>query len=41
MAKEALLEAIQAFEGTVLITTHDINFNVNWADKVLDFEKMI
>ncbi|MBH8622598.1 MULTISPECIES: ABC-F family ATP-binding cassette domain-containing protein [Spiroplasma] len=41
LAKEALLEAIQAFEGTVLITTHDINFNVNWADKVLDFEKMI
>ncbi|WP_424526753.1 ABC-F family ATP-binding cassette domain-containing protein [Spiroplasma endosymbiont of Glossina fuscipes fuscipes] len=41
LAKEALLEAIQAFEGTVLITTHDINFNVNWADKVLDFEKMV
>ncbi len=41
LAKEALLEAIQAFEGTFLITTHDINFNVNWADKVLDFEKMV
>ncbi len=41
LAKEAFLEAIQAFDGTVLITTHDINFNVNWADKALDFETMV
>ncbi|MFU0251725.1 ABC-F family ATP-binding cassette domain-containing protein [Spiroplasma sp. Moj] len=41
LAKEALLETIQAFDGTVLITTHDINFNFNWADKVLDFETMV
>ncbi|PPE06622.1 ABC-F family ATP-binding cassette domain-containing protein [Mesoplasma corruscae] len=40
LAKEALLEAIKAFEGTVLITTHDINFETQWADKVLDFEQM-
>ncbi|WP_031542315.1 ABC-F family ATP-binding cassette domain-containing protein [Mesoplasma photuris] len=41
LAKEALLEAIQAFEGTVLLTTHDINFETNWADKVLNFEDLV
>ncbi|AUF83233.1 ABC transporter ATP-binding protein [Mesoplasma syrphidae] len=41
LAKDALLEAIQAFEGTVLITTHDINFETNWADKVLNFEDLV
>lgn len=41
LAKEALLEAIQAFEGTVLLTTHDINFETNWADKVLNFENLV
>jgi len=40
LAKEALLEAIQTFQGTVLLTTHDINFETNWADKVLDFETL-
>ncbi|SYV94804.1 putative cobalt ABC transporter ATP-binding protein, partial [Mycoplasma putrefaciens] len=30
LAKESLLEAIQQFQGTVLITTHDINFETNW-----------
>jgi len=29
LAKEALLEAIQEFNGTVLLTTHDINFSTN------------
>ncbi|AVP49581.1 ABC-F family ATP-binding cassette domain-containing protein [Williamsoniiplasma luminosum] len=41
LAKEALLEAIQAFPGTVLLTTHDINFETQWADKVLNFEDLI
>lgn len=41
LAKAALLEAIQAFEGTVLLTTHDINFETNWADKVLNFEDLV
>ncbi|ATZ18429.1 ABC transporter ATP-binding protein [Williamsoniiplasma somnilux] len=41
LAKEALLEAIKAFEGTVLITTHDINFETKWADKVLNFEDLV
>ncbi|AJM71523.1 ABC-F family ATP-binding cassette domain-containing protein [Mycoplasma yeatsii] len=41
LAKESLLEAIQQFTGTVLITTHDINFETNWADKVLNFEDLV
>lgn len=41
LAKEALLEAIQAFPGTVLITTHDSNFETQWADKVLNFEDFL
>ncbi|AHF57807.1 ABC-F family ATP-binding cassette domain-containing protein [Spiroplasma eriocheiris] len=40
LAKEALLEATEAFPGTVLITTHDINFSTNWANKILDFEEL-
>ncbi|ATZ17662.1 ABC-F family ATP-binding cassette domain-containing protein [Mesoplasma melaleucae] len=41
LAKESLLDAIKKFEGTVLITTHDINFETQWADKVLDFEDIL
>ncbi|WP_381415403.1 ATP-binding cassette domain-containing protein [Spiroplasma endosymbiont of Anurida maritima] len=38
LAKEALLEAIEAFEGTVIMTTHDINFSTNWAQKILELK---
>lgn len=41
LAKEALLEAIQDFNGTVLLTTHDINFSTMWADRVIDFETLV
>lgn len=41
LAKESLLKALQNFEGTVLITTHDTNFNNSWIDGVLDFEQLI
>lgn len=41
LAKESLLEGIKAFQGTVLITTHDINFETQWADKVLNFEELV
>lgn len=41
LAKESLLKALQKFEGTVLITTHDTNFNNSWVDGILDFEKLI
>ncbi|AHI58111.1 hypothetical protein P344_03865 [Spiroplasma mirum ATCC 29335] len=35
-----MLEAIEVFKGTVLITTHDINFSTNWTNKILDFEEL-
>ncbi|ASP28763.1 ABC transporter ATP-binding protein [Spiroplasma corruscae] len=41
LAKESLLEAIMDFEGTVLLTTHDINFSTKWADKVINFEDLV
>jgi len=41
LAKESLLNALQEFQGTVLLTTHDINFNNNWVDGILDFEQLI
>ena len=41
LAKDALLKALQNFEGTVLLTTHDTNFNNSWIDGILDFEKLI
>ncbi|WP_342268897.1 ABC-F family ATP-binding cassette domain-containing protein [Spiroplasma endosymbiont of Aspidapion aeneum] len=40
MAKDSLLDAIQQYEGAVLITTHDINFETKWADKILNFEEL-
>ncbi|WP_338969764.1 ABC-F family ATP-binding cassette domain-containing protein [Spiroplasma endosymbiont of Labia minor] len=41
LAKESLLEAIELFEGTVLLTTHDINFQTNWANKIINFETLV
>jgi ATPase subunit of ABC transporter with duplicated ATPase domains len=40
-AKDSLLEAIQKFEGTVLLTTHDINFSTKWADKIINFDELV
>lgn len=40
LAKESLLDAVQTFKGTVLLTTHDINFSTAWANKVINFEDL-
>lgn len=40
LSKKALLKAIHEFPGAVLLTTHDMNFQTQWANKVLDFEEM-
>ncbi|WP_342223947.1 ATP-binding cassette domain-containing protein [Spiroplasma endosymbiont of Asaphidion curtum] len=37
LAKDSLLEAITNYSGTVLLTSHDINFNISWVDKTLNF----
>lgn len=41
LSKEALLEAINNFPGTVLMTTHDTNVELTWANNLLDFEKLV
>ncbi|AGR41673.1 ABC-F family ATP-binding cassette domain-containing protein [Spiroplasma taiwanense] len=41
LAKESLLEAIENFNGTVILTTHDINFSTNWANRTLDFTDLV
>ncbi|WP_339023961.1 hypothetical protein [Spiroplasma endosymbiont of Agriotes lineatus] len=37
LTKNLLLEAITNYSGTVLLTSHDINFNISWVDKTLNF----
>lgn len=39
-AKIALDSAINKFSGAVILTTHDLNFNQEWANHVLNFEKI-
>ncbi|WP_339022749.1 ABC-F family ATP-binding cassette domain-containing protein [Spiroplasma endosymbiont of Crioceris asparagi] len=39
LAKESLIEAIQKFQGTIILTTHDINLSTNWANEVIEFNK--
>lgn len=39
-AKIALDSAINKFSGAIILTTHDLNFNQEWANHVLNFEKI-
>ncbi|MGL5268623.1 MAG: ABC-F family ATP-binding cassette domain-containing protein [Spiroplasma sp.] len=39
-AKIALDSAINKFSGAVILTTHDLNFNQEWANHILNFEKI-
>lgn len=41
LAKEALREALQKFEGTLLLVSHEESFYKNWADRIINIEKMI
>lgn len=41
LAKEALQEAIAAFEGTVILISHEASFYRDWADRVVEIEKLI
>lgn len=41
VSKTSLLQAINDFPGTVLMTTHDTNVDQTWANNLLDFEKLI
>jgi len=39
-SKEVLMHALEAFEGTVLMTTHDVNADISWASKVINLEEL-
>lgn len=39
-SKEVLMHALAEFEGTVLMTTHDINVDISWATKVVNLEEL-
>lgn len=39
-SKIALNKAINNFSGTVILTTHDLNFDQTWANQVLNFETL-
>ena len=40
LAKESLQEALQDFDGTVILVSHEAAFYRDWADKVVEIEKM-
>jgi ATPase subunit of ABC transporter with duplicated ATPase domains len=35
-SKEVLTHALAEFEGTIIMTTHDINFDTDWANKIIN-----
>jgi ATPase subunit of ABC transporter with duplicated ATPase domains len=39
-SKEVLMHAIDEFEGTVLMATHDINADISWANSVINLEDL-
>ena len=39
-SKEVLMYALEQFEGTVLMTTHDRNVEIQWADRIINIENL-
>jgi len=39
-SKEVLMHALDEFEGTVLMTTHDVNADISWATSVVNLEEL-
>ena len=39
-SKEVLMHALEEFEGTVLMTTHDVNADISWASSVINLEDL-
>ena len=39
-SKEVLMHALEEFEGTVLMTTHDTNADVSWANGIINLEDL-
>ena len=39
-SKDVLMNALSEFGGNVLLTSHDINFDVEWATKIINLEEL-
>ena len=39
-SKEVLMHALEEFEGTVLMTTHDVNADISWASSIVNLEEL-
>ena len=39
-SKDVLMNALSEFDGNVLLTSHDINFDVEWATKIINLEEL-
>ncbi len=39
-SKEVLMHALEEFEGTLLMTTHDTNADISWATKIINMEDL-
>ena len=39
-SKDVLMQALDDFTGTILMTTHDINADVSWATKIINLEEL-
>lgn len=39
-SKEVLIHALEEFNGTVLMTTHDANVDISWATRVINLEEL-
>jgi len=39
-SKEVLMHALEQFEGTVLMTTHDRNVEIQRADRIINIENL-
>ena len=39
-SKEVLMHSLEEFEGTVLMTTHDINADISWATNIINLEDL-
>jgi ATPase components of ABC transporters with duplicated ATPase domains len=39
-SKDVLMQALEDFTGTILMTTHDINADVSWSTKIINLEEL-
>jgi ATP-binding cassette subfamily F protein 3 len=40
-SKEVLMHALEAFPGTLIMATHDINADISWATRIISLEDLL